>query len=182
MNQNLKILIEDIECGFGIQLKRNTTSLGLDTAIKCGFCIAKINSKYIIFDVGYFKVDVRNIKNKSLRRRVQGGMICENLDRIITKCDKVVIEDVYHGLNAHTTILLANIGGMAYSLARKVGVSKDNILRRTASEARKSIGLKGNAKKPEITKIVNGVLGTDIKTDDITDAIVLALNGLLKDK
>ena len=46
----MKIKIKDIEKKFNIKIRRNVASLGLDTATKTGYCIAKSNTRYIYFD------------------------------------------------------------------------------------------------------------------------------------
>lgn len=174
----LKFNIVDIETEFGLRIKHNALCIGLDTASKTGYCIAKTNSKTMTFDTGYFIVDVKNIKDKKLRRRIYAEQIYKNLKKLFVDnvYDTAVIEDVYHGVNAHTTILLARIGGIAYALTQQYATK--TTIWKTASEARKTLGLKGTGKKVEICEAVNNILGTNIKNDDVIDAIVLALNGL----
>jgi len=178
MQNTLKFNIEDVETEFGIKINKNSKCLGLDTASKTGYCIATAKDKYLTLELGYFNVDVSKIKQKTLKRRILAEHIYENLRKLLVGqlYNVVVIEDVFHGINAHTTILLARIGGIAYALSRHHN-TKD-IMWRTASEARKALGLKGNGKKKEIMEAVNGRLGTSIKNDNVVDAIILALNGL----
>lgn len=178
MKGKLKFSIEDVEMEFGITLKRNASCLGLDTASKTGYCRAQTTNKDITLDLGYFNVDVSKVKQKTLKRRILAEHIYENLKNLLVGqlYNVVVIEDVFHGINAHTTILLARIGGIAYALSKHHN-TKD-IMWRTASEARKTLGLKGNGKKKEIMAEVNGRLRTSIKNDNVVDAIILALNGL----
>jgi len=179
MAKTFKINREDIEVEFGVKLKSRTTALGLDTASTTGYAIATSNGKTITFDTGYFKLDLKNIKDKKLRELLRYEMVYQNLLEIIKNDRITVIENVYHGVNPKTTIMLARIGTIAYTIARMRGIPKENIKWYTASEARKNIGLKGNGKKPEIMDAVNRILGTDIKNDNIVDAIVLAINGLI---
>jgi Holliday junction resolvasome RuvABC endonuclease subunit len=178
MNKILKFKIEDIETEFGIRIMRNALCIGLDTASKTGYCIITTNTKYMILDTGYFNIDVGKVKDKKTKRRLLAESIYQNLKRLFVGkiYDVVTIEDVFHGINAHTTILLSRIGGIAYGLAKEYNTKK--ILWFTACEARKALGLKGTAKKKEIGEAINDILGTKIKNDNVIDAIVLALNGL----
>jgi len=169
-----------VEAHFDIKLQNDIEVLGLDTATTTGYCIARTTKTKVFIDVGYFKVDTSNVKQKTLKRRLIVEKVYENLHRIINAPDVVVIEDVYHALNAHTTILLARIGGIAYAVAKRKNIPY--IMWRTASEARKALGLKGNAKKQDILDTVNFKLSTNIKNDNEADAMILALNGLKRRK
>lgn len=180
MANTFKINRSDIETEFGVELKSNTVSLGLDTASTTGYAVCRSNGKTITVETGYFKLDLSNIKDKKLREFLRYEMVYNNLKEIIKKNQITVIENVYHGVNPKTTIMLARIGAIAYAVARESGISKEDIKWLTASEARKNLGLKGTGKKAEIMETVNTILETSIKNDNIIDAIVLSLNGLIK--
>lgn len=175
------IPIDIVEAEFDIEVKKNKTSLGLDTATKTGWCIAKANTKNIEFSVGHFAIDLKRIKEKKDKNRLRYEAVYTNLSRLMKKDYITVIENVYHGVSAQVTIILSRIGGIAYAVARAKGVPQDKIEWYTASEARKNIGIKGNAKKQEILETVNYLLDMDLKCDDEADAVVLAINGLIKE-
>jgi len=168
--------ITDVEAVFGINIKRNTTALGLDTASTTGYCIAKANTTKLYLDIGYFKTDVSNIENSDERDLLRYGLVYKNLHGIINKDYITVIENVYYGVNVKVTILLARIGAIAYAIAMEKGV--ENIIFKSAVQARKLLGIKGNCKKAEIVKQVNELLGINVKNDNEIDAIVLAIGGL----
>lgn len=168
--------IKDVESAFAINIKRNTTAIGLDTASTTGYCIAKANCNKITLDIGYFKIDVSNIEDNDNRDFVRYEAVYNNLHGIINKDYITVIENVYYGVNVKVTILLARIGAIAYAIAREKGVK--TILFKSAVQARKMLGLKGNGKKVEIVKQVNELLGLNIKNDNEIDALVLAICGL----
>ena len=178
--EDIQISTKSIEKSFSIKIKDNWTSIGLDTASKTGYCVAFSNAGMVNLNFGVFNINVQGVKDKKTRRRIFARHIYDNLTNLFSEIvDKVIIEDVYHGVNAHTTILLSRIGGIAYGVARRYVSNPEDIDWRTAAEARKALGLKGTGKKPEIMKAVNEVLGLNIKNDNIVDAIVLALNGLI---
>jgi Holliday junction resolvasome RuvABC endonuclease subunit len=174
----ISVPIDKIEYHFGITIERNMSSLGLDTATNTGYCVAKANTKNITFDIGYFKIDVGKIKDKYKREELRYRMVYDNLKPVIKAPDIVVIENTYYSNSAKATIILSRIGGVAYAIARAKNIP--SIIWRTASEARKTLGIKGNSKKEEILSIVNLLLDIDIKNHDEADAVVLALNGLIK--
>jgi Holliday junction resolvasome RuvABC endonuclease subunit len=174
----IKVPIDTLEYHFNVKLKRNTSSLGLDTATNTGYCEAKANSENVTFSIGFFNIDVKNIKDKYKREEIRYKMVYDNLKPVIKAPDVIVIENTYHSRNPKTTIILSRIGGIAYTLARVKSIP--SILWRTASEARCALGIKGNSKKSEILSTVNLILDIDIKNDDEADAVILALNGLIK--
>lgn len=175
----MKIKIKDIERAFDVKLKRNIVALGLDTATKTGYCIAKSNTVNVDLDVGFINVDVKEIKDRDLRNELRYEEIYRTFKNLIKSDNIVVVENVYHSFNAQTTILLSRIGAIAWTLAKEKGCK--TILWRTATQARKALGLPCNKKKPIVVTEVNGLLGLDLTNTDEIDAIVLALNGLLED-
>ena len=176
----MKLKIKDIEKAFGIKVQKGITSLGLDTATKTGYCIAKSNATTIDFNIGFINVDVKEIKDKDLRNELRYEEIYRMFKNLIQSDMIVVIENVYHSFNAQTTILLSRIGAIAWTLAR-IKECK-NIIWKTATQARKALGLPCNKKKKIVMEKVNGLLGLEIKNNDEVDALVLALNGLIKEK
>lgn len=178
----MKLKIKDIEKKFNIKVKRNTISLGLDTATKTGYCIAKSNKTYIHFDVGYINLSLKEIKDRKLRNALRYEEIYRRFRQLIKTEHIVVIEDVFFGRNAQTLILLARLGAIAWTIAKEKCCKK--IIWKTASRARKILGInqkcpKGKSKEV-ITKRINKRLKTNIKNNDIIDAIVLSIVGLIK--
>ena len=174
---DLKLKIKDIEKKFNVKLQRNVTSLGLDTATKTGYCIAKTNTTYINFDIGYINLHMNEIKDRVLRNELRYEEIYQQFKNLIKKEYIVVVEDVFHSFNAQTTILLSRIGAIAWTLSKEKRCK--NIIWKTAVQARKMLNLPCNKKKEIITKEVNKRLKTKIKNADIVDAIVLSIVGLI---
>jgi Holliday junction resolvasome RuvABC endonuclease subunit len=174
----MTLKIKTLEAIFGIKIKKNVEVLGLDTASKTGICLAKSDNKVVDFSINFINVDVKGISDRQLRNQIRYEEIYKAFKNIIKVDNIVVIEDVFHSFNAQTTILLSRIGAIAWTLAKEKGCS--NILWRTATQARKALGLPCNKKKKIVMETVNELLGTDIDNSDEIDAIVLALNGLIE--
>lgn len=169
--------LNKIEKAFGRKFQKNCIVLGLDTATKTGYCIAKTNGKHISFNIGFINLDVKGIKDRQLRNELRYQEFWLRFKELIKSEYKVVIEDVYFGRNAQTLILLARIGTIAWVLATE---KKCEIIWRTAVQARKLLGLPCNKKKEVVMKAVNKALKTKLTNSDEIDAIVLAIGGLIK--
>ncbi len=174
----MKLNIKDVEKKFGIKLKKHEMSLGLDTASKTGYCIAWTEKKYIYFDIGFINVDVKGIKDKAIRNAIRYKEIYDNFKQLIINTMTVVIEDVYYAGNAQTLILLSRIGAIAWTLATEKEC--ENIIWKSAVQARKMLGLPCNKKKIVVMKEVNKRLKINLTNEDEIDAIVLALVGLME--
>ena len=174
----MKLKIKDIEKRLKIKLRRNTLSLGLDTATKTGYCIARTNKTDIHFDIGYINLNMKEIKDRQLRNELRYEEIYKRFKQLIRKEYIVVVEDVFFGRNPQTLILLSRIGAIAWTIAKEKKCKE--IIWKTAVQARKALGLPCNKKKIIVMNTMNKILKTKIKNDDIIDAIVLALGGLIK--
>ena len=174
--------IAKIEKRFNIKLKRNVQVLGVDTASKSGYCIAKTDDKKLILNIGFIAIDVSQIKDKDIKHQMLYASVYDTFISLIdSKYDTIVIENVFHGVNPDTTILLARIGAIVWSICKIKQVKK--IIWKSASQARKALDInqkcpKGKSKET-IVQRVNEKLNTNITCNDEIDAIVLALNGLI---
>jgi Holliday junction resolvasome RuvABC endonuclease subunit len=171
--------LNKIEKRFEIALKRNATVLGIDTASKTGYCIAKTDEKKLILEVGFINVDVSKIDDKYARNEMRYNVICEAFTSLIaSKFETVVIEDVYYSCNPLTLILLARIGAIAYTICKTKNIKE--IIWKSAVSARKLLKLPCNKKKVIVQKEFSKKLGILLKNEDEIDAIILALVGLLQ--
>ena len=174
--------IDKIEKRFEIALKRNATVLGIDTASKTGYCIAKTDEKKLILEIGFVAIDVSKIKDKDVRHEMLYASIYDTFNSLIaSRFNTVVIENVFHSFNPDTTILLARLGAIIYTICKIKHVKE--IQWKSASQARKNLGInqkcpKGKSKETIVNRI-NEKLNTKITCNDEIDAIVLAMNGLL---
>ena len=172
--------ITEVEARLGLKLKRNCISLGLDTATKTGYSIAETNKKELRINVGFINVDVSKIKDRDLRDQLRYDTVYKSLIDLIKPHHRVVIENVYYGGNARTLIILSRIGAIAWTICKFLKVKKENIIWKSAAQARKMIGIKGNAKKAIVMAKVNEFLGINLRNDDEADAVVLSLVGLIE--
>ena len=173
----MKLKIKYIEKKLGIKLRKNSVSLGLDTATKTGYCIARTNKVTINFDTGYINLNMREIKDRKLRNELRYEEIYKRFKDLIKTEYVVVVEDVFFGRNPQTLILLSRIGAIAWTIAK--GKKCKKIIWKTAVQARKALGLPCNKKKIVVMEAMNKVLKTKIENDDIVDSIILALIGLI---
>jgi Holliday junction resolvasome RuvABC endonuclease subunit len=172
--------INKVENRFKIALRRNSDALGLDTASKTGYCIAKTDSKKLVLNVGFIDVDVSKVKDKYERNQIRYNVICEAFMNLIdSKLEAIVVEDVYYSGNPLTLILLARIGAIAFTLAKVKKLNR--IIWKSAVQARKLLGLKCNAKKELVQKQFCKMLDTTLQNEDVVDAIILALVGLMEE-
>jgi len=176
----MKLKIKDIEKAFGIKIRKGITSLGLDTATKTGYCIIESNKLDININVGFININVKEIRDKDLRNELRYEEIYRTFKNLIKANNIVVVENVYYGGNAQTLILLSRIGAIAWTIAKEKGC--EEIIWKTAIQARKALGLPCNKKKEIVKDKVNGLLGLELSNSDEIDAIVLALNGLIKEE
>ena len=170
-------LEQTLEC----KIDRKVISLGLDTATKSGWCIAKVDNGDVLLSIGFINIDVKSIKDKDIRNELRYNAIYDTLKGLIKPEYKVVIENVFYGGNAQTLILLARIGAIAWCVCKEKGVS--NIIWKSAVQARTVLNMKGKKIKKDKKSVmlyVNELLGTELSNSDELDAIVLALNGLIK--
>ena len=96
------------------------------------------------------------------------------------KPDAVAIEAVYHGPNARTTILLAEVGAVIRLAVLHAGVRSGRILDVRPAERLSALGLRGNASKGEVVRAINTLYGHELTDHNAADAAAVALAGLGK--
>ena len=171
--------IAKVEKRLNIKLKRNITTLGLDTASKTGYAIAKTDDKKLIIDVGFINIDVSHIEDKYARNEFRYNAFYEAINSLIaSRFETVVVEDVFYSCNPLTLILLARIGAIAYSICKAKGIK--NIIWKSAVSARKLLGLPCNKKKDVVQKFFCKKMNITLTNEDEIDSIILSIVGLLK--
>jgi len=169
----LKISNKKLEKAFNKRIKKSVVCLGVDTASRTGWCKAVANDKECTFDYGFINV---NSKDKYFKY----SQYIEILDGIISKDEDLIIEETFCGINIKSFQLLSRLGGFVYAVAHLKGVQHKKFI--LATTARKFLGFKGNAKKEIIQKQFIKKLGIEIDDEDVIDAIILALNGILEER
>ena len=81
-------------------------------------------------------------------------------------------------------ILIVGGGGREHALAWKLNKAKKvkKIYFILATTCRKQLGFKGNLKKPIIHKMFKERLDIELDDEDVIDAIMLALTGVLEEQ
>ena len=165
------ISTKKIEKAFGRKVIPSTTCLGVDTASRTGWCKADtLGLNNVTFDYGFINIDSRD-KYFKYNRYIDAFKTFE-------KCDKVIIEEAFYGLNAKTFQMLSRLGAFAYSAAYLNKVKDIRFI--LATSARAYLGLKGNAKKAIIQEEFKKRLALKLDDEDIIDAMILSLVGILE--
>ena len=178
MKNEIVLNIKKLEKLFDCKILKNIVSLGLDTASKTGYAIATTDNKEVKISTGFINVDVKGITDKYIRNRMRYEAVYFNLKNLIKQEYRIVIEDVFFGRNVNTLIVLSRIGAIAWVLAKEKECKVIEWL--SAVQARKKLGLPCNKKKPVIVAAMNDLMKTNITNDDIIDAVVLSICGIIK--
>jgi len=181
-----KIKLSYIEGWINKTLKRNTISIGWDVAMReTGISVIRTTNNSLILEqtlkisvpkniklldsIDLFISQLQNFKNKISKKY---------------KIDINVIEDCFFLKNVLTLKALSRFGVLIYTNFKDVSKETIFIMPTTARSRigfkKSGKGIKGKYLKKEIMDYINGLLGTKIKDDDISDSIVLALGGLIE--
>jgi len=158
-----------LEKAFDKKIIPNITCLGVDTASRTGWCKATTTKKEVVFDYGFIDVKSNN-KYFKYNRYIK-------LFSNIVKTDKLIIEESFYGRNVKTFQMLSRLGGFIYAIAHLNGQKDKEFL--LATTARKQLGFKGNLKKQLIHQQFLKTLKLKLDDEDVIDAMVLAINGIL---
>lgn len=168
----MKLPIKLLEKKIG-KINRNIQVLGVDTASRTGWCIIKVNSNNLDINYGVFKIESKDLHFKF-------NKIIEHFDDLIKPEYKVILEDTFLGMKFFNPAMfkyLSKLGGILYTICKYKKVEDVSFL--MACSARKRVGIKGNCKKADVHQFVNNILGVNIDDEDVSDAVVLALNGII---
>lgn len=166
----IKFKIKDLEKKLGKRIKTNSKVIGLDTASRTGWCEIVTTKTEAIVNWGFIKIESKD-------QYVKYNQLIEIFQKLIKEWNcPIVIEDVFFGRNVNTLKVLARLGMIAYVLAKLDSLSTNFIL---ASTARAKLGFNGIAKKAFVHNQIETRLGITLKDEDIVDAFVLALTGIV---
>lgn len=175
----MKIPIKKIEEITGYDIKKNFTSIGFDWATRAGISYIKTTDKYVNINYIFIEFKTDNVKDKY-------KLMVKTLGDLINSENLAVIEDVFIGYSRGGSMELAKYHAFAISECIRKGVDYETLL---ATTCRSKLGIlttkkagygKGLAKKAVADWLKNNL---DIKLDDedASDAIILALLGILID-
>ncbi len=189
-----KIKLSYIEGWINKRLKRNVISIGFDVATySTGVAILRTTDSYLIVEqVHIIKVPKlpKNATTKQMLNNV--NLFLSQLDALKQEISKKYflninrIEDCFMLKNVKSLKALARYGILAYDRFKNISKDIDLIMPLSARSKvgfkKSQVGVSGIKLKKEIMNYINGLLGTKIKEHDISDAIVLALGGLIKNE
>jgi len=191
----MNIKIKDIEKKLGFKLKRNTLSLGVDTASTTGLALLETDNLRLRIETSTFKLptvkktdelsdkfveklefmlrSIRDFKKNNLKKKASNTVL--------------VLENSFMGINVVTFGLLRMLAGIVFS---ELFDNFEQIKIIFPMTARKEVGFKSQLKrgvkreekKKEIINFINAIFDTQIKDDNQVDALILALNGLKEEK
>lgn len=182
-----KIKLNTLEAKLCEVLIPDMVAIGFDVSVhKTGIAVLRTTNDYLILEqvrtvnvpkndkfldsVNAFLTQIKDFKNEIAQKY---------------KVDLSIIEDCFFLRNANTLKALARFGILIYDKFRDISEATRFVL---PTQARKAIhfkkshkSVKGYKLKKEIINHINYLLETNITDDDIADATVLALAGLIKE-
>ncbi len=171
----LKIPNKKLEKIFQKKVIKNIRVLGFDTASRTGWARIETNGTYTCIDYGFVDVATTDTYYKY-------NQCISIFNSLVKDVDKVVIEETWYGRNVKTFQLLSRLGGFVYAICHLKDIKEKFFI--SAVSARAKLGFSSRAKKKQVHKefhiALEGIV--TIKDEDIVDAIVLALCGILKDE
>lgn len=177
----MKIKISDIEKQLNRTIKRNTQSIGLDVAERTGICIITTDETHLDLDWQFIEFDKTNINY------VYEDMFKE-FSKIIVKDKKreniAVIEDTFLMLfgkfpQVDTFKKLTRFGTIALVCCFNNEMRYEFILAKSARSKLKIKMITGEPKE-SVSHYLYNELDIEVDDNDISDAIVLAILGLIE--
>ena len=193
--------IKDIEQKLGFNLKKNCFVTGIDTASTTGLAILETDNKSLKIKTSIFKLPVVKQTDELSDKFVEK---LEFMLRSIRDFKKnefgqkkanktvLVLENSFMGCNVVTFGLLRMLCGIIFaelfdnfeeikiifpmSARKEIGFKSE--IKRVKGATNKEKTQSRKDKKQELIDFINNIFGTQETSTDITDAIILALNGL----
>jgi len=171
----IKLNIHDSEVKMFCKLKRNFTSAGFDIAGTTGVCFAKTDA-----DTLYLDWTTMSWETKEQRKLFE--TIYKDFGELISDENLIVIEDTHVRFNPAVALLLTRMG--AFLMAQCINKNLNFELIGPVS-ARSKVGInqkkipKGKSKE-YVAEWLKSTLGIEMKENNVADAIILALCGLIE--
>jgi Holliday junction resolvasome RuvABC endonuclease subunit len=171
----IKLKISELENKLGKKLKRNFTSVGVDTATICGVGFISTSDKEIEINWSLIKFEANSM---TLLYKQMYNEFGNFIDKSV---DFVVVEDVFLGMSPAVTIKLSRFGGLVIAHAIKNDIHFETI---GASSSRAKLFTldkklyKGKPKEAVANYLKS--LGIEIDEDNCADGVILALLGVIE--
>ena len=176
----IKINKKDVETAIGKKLNTKLTSIGVDTASRAGICFAYADNKYLYLEGQFIDIKSTDIyfKYNQLIRSFR-DLFAEAAADIKNKTKEyvLIIEDTFFGKNVNVLKMISRMGMIVYMIGQEKGI--DNIRFIYPTTSRKNIGIKATLKKALVHEALSEMLKIKLPDEDIADAYILAINGLL---
>lgn len=171
----IKLDIKDLEFKLGHKIKRNFSSVGIDTATTTGVGFISTFDTVVEIDWTLLKFEANSMP------ALYKQMYKEFSTIIDESVDFVVVENVFLGMNPDVTIKLARFGGLAMACAINKNIPFETI---GASSSRAKLFTldrkKYKGKPKEAVADYLKSIGIEIDEDNCADGVILALLGIIE--
>ena len=181
-----KIKLATVQAELEKDLPINKIVLGVDVSMhNTGLAVIRTTEDYLILDILHNiivpkKVDLLTGVDLFLSQISEFKQIIAQK----YKLDKMIIEDCFFLQNVKVVKTLARFGILIYDKMRDITTKTEFMLptraRNLTNFKKSSKEIKGTKLKKEIVAYVNNTLDINIKDDNLSDAIILALAGLVE--
>lgn len=171
----MKLKISDIEFRLNKKIKRNYSVVGFDTSSKAGVCFAKTDDTYI-------HLDWTTLTFETSDQRKMYAQMFQEFGQLITSENLVIIEEVFVSFNPKVALFLARMGTLVLANCLIKNIPFEFL---SAISARSKLGIntrkapKGKSKE-YVAQWLKENLNFDIEQNDIADALILCLNGIVE--
>lgn len=193
--------IKDIEKKLGFNLKKGTYCIGVDTASTTGLAMLETDNKTLTVKTSIFKlpivkktdelsdkfVEKLEFMLRAIRDFKSKEFGCKKASKTV-----LVLENSFMGCNVVTFGLLRMLCGIIFAelydnfeeikiifpMSARKGIGFKSEIKRIKGATNKEKTQSRKNKKQELVDFINNIFGTKETSDDICDAIILALNGL----
>lgn len=175
-----KINKKTLEKAIGKKIITGISSFGVDTASRAGVARSHADKDWVYVDCFFVEIKTTDLFFKYDKMfEVFHNTFKEVADK--PENYKVVIEDTFFGKNVNVLKQITRLGMIVYISAKLAGINDISFIYPTSS--RKNIGINSKLKKKEVHEALCKMLEIkDIDDSDIADAIILSINGLIKEK
>jgi|WetSurSiteA1Bulk_404760.scaffolds.fasta_scaffold25166_3 Holliday junction resolvasome RuvABC endonuclease subunit len=165
-----------LEHNLGKKLNPKIFSIGIDTASRAGWATVSVKDNDVHIECGFIDIRTQDLYFKY-------NQLIKSFESLFSVVDpkqyKLIIEDTFFGKNVNVLKMISRMGMIAYITGKQAGIEDIEFVYPTSS--RKKLGIKGTLKKAEVHKELTKLIGVELDDPDISDAIVLALYGIIQE-
>jgi len=170
----IKLNIKDLEIKLNKKIKKNFSSIGVDTATHTGIGFITTTDKEITIDWALIHFEANKIQDLYIQMYKEFGKF---IDESVDCC---VVEDVFLGMNPDVTIKLARFGALAMAQAINHNVHFETIgAKSSRAKLFKLDPKKYKGKTKEAVADYLKSIGIEIDENNCADGIILALLGII---